>query len=240
MLRERLGEHATFLGWLHGQDLARAYASADAFLFASRTDTFGQVILEAQASGLPVVAVAEGGPASLIADGETGMLAPPRADALAAALLAVAQTGRRLRSVTGCARRRWRRFRSAPGSPRCASSPRATGRHCCAPPRPARSAPPNTRSPAPAAPPARRRPCAAGRPPSPASSRTPGGRRAGRRSPQAGPPPPGTRHGRWPACWTALAISDLRRTRLRTGKQASAPERTSSPASRAASRLSRS
>ena len=61
-LRERLGEHATFLGWLGGQDLARAYASADAFLFASRTDTFGQVILEAQASGLPVVAVAEGGP----------------------------------------------------------------------------------------------------------------------------------------------------------------------------------
>ena len=36
------------------------------FLFASRTDTFGQVVLEAQASGLPVVAVAEGGPLSLI------------------------------------------------------------------------------------------------------------------------------------------------------------------------------
>ena len=40
-----------------GADLAAAYASADAFLFASQTDTFGQVILEAQASGLPVVAV---------------------------------------------------------------------------------------------------------------------------------------------------------------------------------------
>lgn len=62
-LRERLGSHATFLGWLGGQDLARAYASADAFLFASRTDTFGQVILEAQASGLPVIAVDAGGPA---------------------------------------------------------------------------------------------------------------------------------------------------------------------------------
>ena len=61
-LRERLGEHATFLGWLEGDELARAYASADVFLFASRTDTFGQVLLEAQASGLPVVAVAEGGP----------------------------------------------------------------------------------------------------------------------------------------------------------------------------------
>ena len=60
-LRERVGEHATFLGWLDGDDLARAYASADVFLFPSRTDTFGQVVLEAQASGLPVVAVDEGG-----------------------------------------------------------------------------------------------------------------------------------------------------------------------------------
>src|SRR5262249_42896826 len=65
-LRERLGDHATFLGWLGGDDLPRAYASADAFLFASQTDTFGQVILESQASGLPVVAVDEGGPSSLI------------------------------------------------------------------------------------------------------------------------------------------------------------------------------
>jgi glycosyltransferase involved in cell wall biosynthesis/predicted metal-dependent phosphoesterase TrpH len=91
-LRERLGAHATFLGWLGGQDLARAYASADAFLFASRTDTFGQVILEAQASGLPVIAVDAGGPASLITSGETGLLTSPDADALAAALLAVTST----------------------------------------------------------------------------------------------------------------------------------------------------
>src|SRR6201995_981248 len=74
VLRERLGDHGTFLGWLSGADLPAAYASADAFLFASRTDTFGQVILEAQASGLPVVAVGEGGPTSLIAPGETGLL----------------------------------------------------------------------------------------------------------------------------------------------------------------------
>src|SRR6185436_1183216 len=43
-LRERLGEHASFLGWLEGDALAAAYASADLFLFASRTDTFGQVL----------------------------------------------------------------------------------------------------------------------------------------------------------------------------------------------------
>jgi glycosyltransferase involved in cell wall biosynthesis len=50
-LQERLGEAATFLGWLEGDELPRAYASADIFLFPSATDTFGQVILEAQASG---------------------------------------------------------------------------------------------------------------------------------------------------------------------------------------------
>ncbi len=88
-LRERLGEHATFLGWLHGDDLPKAYASADVFLFASQTDTFGQVLLEAQASGLPVVAVDEGGPASLIENGVTGLLAPANADALAAAVLSL-------------------------------------------------------------------------------------------------------------------------------------------------------
>jgi glycosyltransferase involved in cell wall biosynthesis/predicted metal-dependent phosphoesterase TrpH len=91
-LRERLGADATFLGWLGGQELARAYASADAFMFASRTDTFGQVILEAQASGLPVVAVNEGGPASLVADGETGLLAPAESDALAERLLTLVHT----------------------------------------------------------------------------------------------------------------------------------------------------
>jgi glycosyltransferase involved in cell wall biosynthesis/predicted metal-dependent phosphoesterase TrpH len=86
-LRERLGDRATFLGWLEGEDLARAYASADVFLFASRTDTFGQVILEAQASALPVVAVNEGGPAELVFDRRTGLLRPPEPQALASAVL---------------------------------------------------------------------------------------------------------------------------------------------------------
>jgi glycosyltransferase involved in cell wall biosynthesis len=101
-LRERLGEHASFLGWLRGRELAQAYASADAFMFASRTDTFGQVILEAQASGLPVVAVQEGGPASLISHGETGLLAPADPGALGRSLLALAQApllGERLRKT---------------------------------------------------------------------------------------------------------------------------------------------
>jgi glycosyltransferase involved in cell wall biosynthesis/predicted metal-dependent phosphoesterase TrpH len=89
-VREHLGNAATFLGWLEGDDLARAYASADIFLFASRTDTFGQVILEAQASGLPVVAVDEGGPRTLIEDGRTGLLRRACAEDLAEAVLELA------------------------------------------------------------------------------------------------------------------------------------------------------
>ncbi len=87
MLRDRLGESATFLGWLEGDALARAYASADVFLFCSRTDTFGQVLVEAGASGLPVVAVDEGGPSSIVVDGGTGRLCEPDAPMLAAAIL---------------------------------------------------------------------------------------------------------------------------------------------------------
>jgi glycosyltransferase involved in cell wall biosynthesis len=92
MLQESLGEHATFLGWLDGQDLARAYASADVFLFCSRTDTFGQVLVEAGASGLPVVAVNEGGPASIVIDGETGRLCEPDAGMIAAAVQQLADS----------------------------------------------------------------------------------------------------------------------------------------------------
>jgi len=91
-LRSRLGEHATFLGWLDGEELPRAYASADAFLFCSTTDTYGQVVVEAGASGLPVVAVAEGGPASLIENRHTGILCRPDPDHIAGALLQLASS----------------------------------------------------------------------------------------------------------------------------------------------------
>ncbi len=91
-LRAKLGERATLLGWLDGEDLARAYASADLFLFCSRTDTYGQVVVEAGASGLPVVAVAEGGPASLIENRHTGMLCKPDADHIAGTVLQLASS----------------------------------------------------------------------------------------------------------------------------------------------------
>ncbi len=110
-LRERLGERATFLGWLVGEDLPRAYASADAFLFCSSTDTYGQVILEAAASGLPIVAVAEGGPAALIENRHTGLLCRPDADHLAGTLLQLASSPR-LRRQLGEAGARAARERS--------------------------------------------------------------------------------------------------------------------------------
>jgi glycosyltransferase involved in cell wall biosynthesis/predicted metal-dependent phosphoesterase TrpH len=89
-LRDRLGKNATFLGWLDREQLAHAYASADVFLFCSQTDTYGQVIAEAQASGLPVVAVAQGGPLSLIRDRHSGWLCAPDADEIAAAVAQLA------------------------------------------------------------------------------------------------------------------------------------------------------
>ncbi len=90
MLRARLGEHATFLGWLDRGQLAHVYASSDLFLFCSQTDTYGQVIAEAQASGLPVVAVAEGGPLSLVHDRQTGWLCEADPSQLAAAVAQLA------------------------------------------------------------------------------------------------------------------------------------------------------
>ena len=63
-----------FTGYLRGTELATAYASADIFVFPSTTDTFGNVILEAQASGLPVVVSDSGGPKELVADKVNGLI----------------------------------------------------------------------------------------------------------------------------------------------------------------------
>jgi glycosyltransferase involved in cell wall biosynthesis/predicted metal-dependent phosphoesterase TrpH len=91
-LRVRLGGRATFLGWLEGDDLARAYAGSDLFLFCSRTDTYGQAVVEAGASGLPVVAVDEGGPSFLIENRNNGLLCRPDPDHLAGAVLQLASS----------------------------------------------------------------------------------------------------------------------------------------------------
>ena len=70
-LRETLPE-AVFTGYLSGAELANAFASADIFVFPSTTDTFGNVVLEAMASGLPAVVSDTGGPRELVRNGVTG------------------------------------------------------------------------------------------------------------------------------------------------------------------------
>ncbi|KAI8959913.1 glycosyltransferase family 4 protein [Daldinia sp. FL1419] len=66
-----------FVGFKVGKDLMTHYASADIFLHCSVTETFGLVVLEAMASGVPVVARDEGGPSDIIEHGKTGFLVPP-------------------------------------------------------------------------------------------------------------------------------------------------------------------
>jgi len=72
---ERNLRHACFTGVLTGEALARAYADTDIFVFPSRTDTFGNVVQEAAASGVPAVVTNRGGPRFLVRDGETGFVA---------------------------------------------------------------------------------------------------------------------------------------------------------------------
>ncbi len=76
-MEKRLGKRQVlFTGYLEGEALARAYASSDLFVFPSATDTFGNVVLEAQASGLPVIVTDQGGPKENVIAGKTGMIVP--------------------------------------------------------------------------------------------------------------------------------------------------------------------
>ncbi|HSO17914.1 MAG TPA: glycosyltransferase [Desulfosarcina sp.] len=74
MMRETADLPCLFTGRLDGEDLAQAYASSDIFVFPSTTDTFGNVVLEAQASGIPVIVTDQGGPSENIIPDETGLV----------------------------------------------------------------------------------------------------------------------------------------------------------------------
>ena len=85
-LRETLervfaGTDTHFTGYLIGDELAQAYASADVFVFPGERETFGQVIQEAMASGLPAVVVNAGGAPDVVRDGVSGIVVEPAAQA---------------------------------------------------------------------------------------------------------------------------------------------------------------
>jgi glycosyltransferase involved in cell wall biosynthesis len=84
-LQRRFGD-AVFTGAKVGEELAAHFRSADAFVFPSRTDTFGLVLLEAMASGTPVAAFPVTGPIDVVAQGRSGILSDDLAGAAVAAL----------------------------------------------------------------------------------------------------------------------------------------------------------
>ena len=103
-LKKRL-KHGEFAGVLRGEDLARAYANMDLFVFPSRTDTFGNVVQEAAASGVPSVVTNEGGPKHLVVAGKTGLIAETNAQ-FVAKVAELALDRNRLREMGQAARKR--------------------------------------------------------------------------------------------------------------------------------------
>lgn len=95
-----------FTGYRRGEELARLYACADLFVFPSLSDTFGNVLLEAMASGLPAVAFDVPGPRDVVLDGETGLLVGKiGAEPLAAAIAGLLADPARLGRMSAAARR---------------------------------------------------------------------------------------------------------------------------------------
>jgi glycosyltransferase involved in cell wall biosynthesis len=76
-LQRRIGSIAHFAGYRQGADLADHYAAGDLFAFSSRTETLGNVVLEAMSSGLPVVALRAGGVGETVKSGSNGILVEP-------------------------------------------------------------------------------------------------------------------------------------------------------------------
>lgn len=91
------GTNTVFTGYMSGQDLAEAYASADAFIFPSTTETLGLVALESLASGVPVVGARAGGIPYAVSDERTGFLFEPGNSAEAAHKLTLLLQNRTLR-----------------------------------------------------------------------------------------------------------------------------------------------
>ena len=98
-------KNGVFAGFLHGAELARAYASSDIFFFPSESETFGNVTLEAMASGLPAVNAIASGSNSLVVEGVTGHLVSARDEATLGARLETLARDEALRRRMGEAAR---------------------------------------------------------------------------------------------------------------------------------------
>ncbi len=108
---EFAGLPVVFTGYLRGVELAAAFASADVFVFPSATDTFGQVVLQAMACGVPPVVVTGSAPAELVPAGLCGLhAAPERPGALVAAVRRLVEDEELRRSMAAAAAEHARRF----------------------------------------------------------------------------------------------------------------------------------
>lgn len=92
---ERNLRHGVFTGVLRGQFLAEAYANMDVFVFPSRTDTYGNVVQEAAASGVPAIVTSHGGPQCLVVPGVTGFVAENDDEFVRTVLQLMAKPGHR-------------------------------------------------------------------------------------------------------------------------------------------------
>ena len=110
--RARAPRNVTFAGYLEGKELSAAYSSADIFVFPSRVETLGNVVLEALASGLPVVGAAEGGTLENVRDGVNGVLCRPGDPESFAEGIARLASDPRLREELSREARAWAKSRS--------------------------------------------------------------------------------------------------------------------------------
>jgi glycosyltransferase involved in cell wall biosynthesis len=106
-MERQMGPKARFVGYQSGDRLADHYAASDLFAFSSLTETFGNVVLEAMASGLPVVALRAGGVGEIVQDETSGILidATAHPERMAQALIDLADDEARRRRLAEAARR---------------------------------------------------------------------------------------------------------------------------------------
>jgi len=104
-MKEHSNDNVVFTGYLKGPELSTIYASSDVFVFPSSTETFGNVVLEAMTSELPVIAVNSGGVKDNVINDYNGLMCPPRnAISLAEAIIKLAESKQLIESLATNAR----------------------------------------------------------------------------------------------------------------------------------------